>query len=80
MLQGLFMEFINNMDDGCNLLSVLVVWVRVALCFFWGCGWDIHYNKKMLLYTKWFHLILSEFTGYGEGELVKKWWIHWSNE
>jgi hypothetical protein len=30
------MELINNMDDGCNLLSVLVVRVGAALCFFCG--------------------------------------------
>jgi p-aminobenzoyl-glutamate transporter AbgT len=36
MLQGLFMELINNMDDDCNLLSVLVVWVGTALCFSGG--------------------------------------------
>jgi hypothetical protein len=31
------MELINNMDnDGCNLLSVLVVWVGAALCDFGG--------------------------------------------
>jgi hypothetical protein len=36
--------------------------------------------QKVLLYSKWFHRILSEFIGSSEWGLVKKQWIHWSSE
>jgi hypothetical protein len=35
-----------------------------------------HYNKKVLLYVKWFHWILSEFTSCNEQDLVKMFWTH----
>jgi hypothetical protein len=37
-------------------------------------------QQKVSLYAKWFHWILNEFTGYSEQRLMKKQWIHWSNE